>query len=81
MKSLVSPRLSTLDLLAIVVHHPWRDALVLLHILRYGLTNQLEDVLGVDAHGLGHLHRQHVQSQDSSSGEFDFGHHRLTQLD
>lgn len=71
---------SALDLLAVAVHHLWRDALVLPHVLRHGLANQLEDVLSPDSHGLGHLHCQHVQSQDSSSGDLNFGHHRLTQL-
>lgn len=76
-----SQSLSAFGLLAVAFHHLWCDALVLLHIFRHGLTNQLKDVLGLHAHGLSYLHCQHVQSQDGSSGDFNFGHHRLSQLD
>lgn len=72
---------SALGLLAVAVHHLCRDTLVLLHVLRHGLSDELVDVLGYNTHGLGHLHRQHIQSQDSSLGDLDLGYHRLTQLD
>lgn len=76
-----SPPSSALGLLAVAVHHLWCDALVLLHVLHHLLTDQLEDVLGKDAHGLGHLYCQHVQSQDSPFGDLDLGHHRLAELE
>lgn len=75
-----SPPSSALGPLAVVVHHPWHQALVLLHVLCHSLTDQLEDVLSGDAHGVGHFYSQHVQSQDGSTGDLNFCHHWLTQL-
>ena len=76
-----SPPSSTFGLLAVAVHHLRRDTLILLHVLHHLLADQLEDVLGKDAHGLGHLYCQHVQSQDRPFGDLDLGHHWLTELE
>lgn len=72
--------LSTFGLLPIAVHHLRDDALILLYVLHHGLPNQLENVLSLDAHGLCHLHCQHVCSEDSPFRGLDFGHHRLAEL-
>lgn len=72
---------SALGLFGVAVHHLRCDALILLDVLRHSLTNQLEYLLWRDALGFSHFHNQHIQSQDSSSGDLHLGHHWLTQLE